>query len=107
MILLWIIAIFVWMYMIPALLLGLIFCFPIFIFITPVCLLFSLFQYYFQRKNLERIQYKKWFGAIDKVEVNERCLITFHPHGILCIGILLGLHFQPKSTTKFAVSETP
>ena len=103
-ILLWIVAIFLWMYLIPTLIIGLVLFFPIFICITPVFLIFAIIQYYFNRKTLEKIDYTKWFGKIDTIQLTEKCIVAFHPHGILCTGILIGLHFQPNSNTKFAVA---
>ena len=102
---LWIVAIFLWMYLIPVMLLGLVFFFPIFICIAPVFFLFAILQYYFNRETLENIDYRVWFGQIDKIDLkNKNYLVAFHPHGILCTGILVGLHFQPNSKTKFAVA---
>ena len=104
MILLWLFAIFLWMYLIPVLVFGLILFFPLFIFIVPIFIVLALIQYYFNRETLSKLDYTKWFGQIDTIALEKKCLVAFHPHGILCTGILIALHFQPGSTTKFAVA---
>lgn len=98
------IAIFIWMYLLPVLILGLILFFPVFIIITPVFLFFGLMQFYFNREYLSKINYEYWFGPYEIPTIQKRSLITLHPHGVICTAALVCIHFQPGSTTKFAVA---
>lgn len=98
----WLLAIFIWMYMIPFLIIGLILCFPIFVFVLPVFFIFGILQYYFNRESLSKIDYKWWFGQAPPIYLKQKYLICFHPHGILCTAAVVCIHL--KNNTKFAVA---
>ena len=98
----WIIAIFIWMYIIPFLIIGLFLFFPIFVFVMPVFFVFGILQYYFNREYLSSIDYSWWFGQAPAIYLKKKSLICFHPHGILCTGAVVCIHL--KNDTKFAVA---
>ena len=112
----WTIAIFVWIYLLPILIVGFICCVPFFIVVTPPLFAISISVMYllkdeiipngYIRDIVNNIPYKLWFGAIDELPpLPTPRLICSHPHGILCTGILISAHFRPGSTTVFAVSK--
>jgi len=98
----WIIAIFVWMYLIPFLIFGLILFFPVFVCVTPLLFMIGVMQYFFNREYLSGIDYKWWFGQAPAIQLQEKSLICFHPHGILCTAAIVCIHL--KNPTKFAVA---
>ena len=112
----WVIAIFIWIYLLPILFIGTLFCIPFFIIVTPPLMLISFTVMYmlkdeiipdgYIRNFVNNIPYHLWFGKIDDMPVLSRPhLICSHPHGVLCTGILISMHFRPGSTTLFAVSK--
>lgn len=112
----WFFAIFIWIYLLPILLVGFILCIPFFIVVTPLLMIISLTTIYMLkdeiiphgllREYVNNIPYKKWFGEIDTIESYPNpTLICSHPHGIICTGILFSAHFKPGSNTLFAVSK--
>ena len=112
----WTVCIFLWLYLLPILLIGTIICIPIFIVITPILMTISLSVMYLLKDELvpdgsirrivNNIPYHLWFGEIDTMEtLPTPHLICSHPHGVLCTGILFSVHFRPGSTTLFAVSK--
>lgn len=112
----WGIAIFIWLYFLPILLIGTLICMPFFIFITPIVMTITCTIAYLlkdemitkgQIRNIvNNIPYHLWFGEIDVINTPESpTLICSHPHGILCTGILFSTHFRPASNTLFAVSK--
>ena len=114
--LMWIVAIFMWIYLLPILFIGFILCSPIFIILTPVLLTISFSIIYLLkdqiipegaiRNYVNNIDYEKWFGKIKYLPMYSKpCMISSHPHGIICTGILFSAHFCPGSTTLFAVSK--
>lgn len=111
----WLIAILLWVYLCPVLIVGTLVCLPYFLVVTPIMLGVSLLTVYLWhdtiiptgalRDLVNTMPYTAWFGAIDTVPVPSRPhLITSHPHGFLCTGILFSTHFRPGSRTVFAVS---
>lgn len=56
------------------------------------------------RRLLTSLPFEKWFYHIDSVNVPDKVLVTCHPHGVFCLGPLLGIHLQPQATTWFAVA---
>lgn len=112
----WVIAIFIWIYLLPILFIGTLFCIPFFLVVTPPLLIISFtFMYFLKdeiipegyiRNCVNNIPYHLWFGTIDRIPtLSTPHLICSHPHGILCTGILISTHFRPNSTTVFAVSK--
>lgn len=106
------ISLFLWAYSLPLLLLCALFALPVFfpIYIvheflkrlgnnfTSPCTQSSV------RTVLNNIDFTWWFGKIDRIAVQEKCLICCHPHNIFSIAILFGVHFVPKSRTLIAVA---
>jgi hypothetical protein len=112
----WVIAIFIWIYLLPILLVGFIMCIPFFIVVTPLLMTISITIIYMMkdeiipqgllRDYINNVPYKEWFGQIDYIpSYPNPALICSHPHGIICTGILFSTHFKPGSTTLFAVSK--
>lgn len=112
----WVIAIFIWLYLLPILVVGTLCCIPFFIVVTPPLLIISFTVMYllkdeiipsgYIREVVNNIPYHLWFGEIDTIQtLPTPHLICSHPHGILCTGILFSTHFSPGSTTVFAVSK--
>lgn len=112
----WAIAIFLWVYLLPILIIGTIMCIPFFIAITPVLTVISLTCCFLLRDELvsegtireavNNIPYHLWFGKIDEMDtLPAPSLICLHPHGVLCTGILFSVHFREQSNTLFAVSK--
>lgn len=112
----WIIAIFLWIYLLPILVIGFIMCIPFFIVVTPLLMIISFTTIYMLkdeiipkgllRDYINNFPYKEWFGQIDYIpSYPSPVLICSHPHGIICTGILFSTHFKPGSNTLFAVSK--
>lgn len=112
----WSIAIFLWVYLLPILFIGTIMCIPFFVVVTPLLLaihasvMFLLKDELISegtiRKIVNNIPYELWFGLIDEMDtLPTPHLICFHPHGVLCTGILVAVHLRPESDTVFAVSK--
>ena len=113
----WMVAIFIWIYLLPILFVGTFLCIPFFVLVTPPLMIISLtVMYLFKdeiipegsiRKLVNHLPYHQWFGRICDVPdiSNTRKLICSHPHGIICTSVLFSIHFRPKSTTVFAVSK--
>lgn len=111
----WTIGIFIWMYLLPILIVGTLLCIPFFMFITPMlaAITFTFIMVFKDefivrspyREYMNNIPYHKWFGHYNTVENPDKpTLITSHDHGVLCMGILLAAHFKPNSKTVFAVA---
>lgn len=111
----WTIVIFLWIYLIPILTVGFILCIPFFLVVSPILFIITAFVIYYLKDDIfigsnirdiiSSIPYELWFGSIDNIKVPKYpVLITSHPHGFLCTGILLSTHFVPGSTTLFTVS---
>lgn len=98
----WIIAIFLWMYMIPFLAIGLILLFPVFAFVIPVICIVGWVQYLLQLDTIRKVDFSWWFGQAPVVQIKSKSLICVHPHGVLCTASLVCIHF--KNNTKFAVA---
>lgn len=112
----WCIAIFIWIYLLPILIIGFVMCIPFFLVVTPFLMTVSATMIYIfkdriipkglLRKYVNNIPYEKWFGQIKHMPTYQcPTLICSHPHGILCTGILFSAHFRPGSNTLFAVSK--
>ena len=109
------VSLFIWAYSIPLILFLLCFGVPV---VLPMFLIGGILTYCLQliyrkpitkswvRTVFNRLDYSFWFYEIDKVCVpNDRnYLICSHPHNIFCLGILLSVHFTPKSRTLIAVA---
>jgi len=111
----WVLAIFIWVYLLPILIIGTVMCIPFFLVVTPPLLLASFTWFYIMkdalvpsgtlRSLLNNLPYERWFGQrMIHGNLSTPHLITSHPHGILCTSVLIGVHFTPGSTTLFAVS---
>ena len=98
----WIIAIFLWMYLIPLLMIGLVVCFPIFVFVVPTVVAMGCVQYLFTKEHLSKINYSLWFGVAPKIKLENKYLVCFHPHGVLCTAAVICIHLH--NNTKFAVA---
>lgn len=112
----WGIAIFIWLYLIPILIIGTLICMPFFIVITPIVMTITCTIAYLLkdemiakgklREFVNNIPYHLWFGKVASLDApTNPTLICSHPHGILCTGILFSMHFRPASNTLFAVSK--
>lgn len=112
----WFVAILLWVYLCPVLLIGTIVCMPYFILITPILLCISVSTVYFLKDSIVEaglirsivndMPYEEWFGHIDRVgTLPTPHLITSHPHGVLCTGVLFAVHLRKNSNTVFAVSQ--
>ena len=111
----WAIAIFIWIYLIPILIVGFVLCIPFFLIISPVLVFITATILYLLkdeiftgssiRQLIANMPYTLWFGNIDKINLPKQpALITSHPHGFLCTGIIVSTHFAPDSNTILAVS---
>ncbi len=98
----WIFAIFLWIYSLPLLVLMCFLFFSLFLIILPPFILFGLLQYFFTRENLAKLNYQWWFGKVPKVHLEKKFLVCFHPHGVLCTAAIVCIHL--KNDTKFAVA---
>ena len=107
MIVIWVIMLFLWLYSIPFILVSCCVWTPFLAVTLPFCYYVNSYQDHNPsfRDLVNGMPYSWWFGSIKRITVPETpCLITSHPHGIFCTGILVGCHLQPNSRTKFAVS---
>ena len=107
MLILWVVGIFLWLYALPFVFLSSILWTPFVLLSLPICYVSTLFldDSEYVRTLLSKMPYHWWFGAIDRPNLpNTPHLIAYHPHGVFCIGAIVGLHLQPGGTTKFAVS---
>ena len=107
-------AIFLWMYLMPIMLLGALLAGPILLWLSPIIVALSAMGIFASRDDVRSsalrdianaLPYYRWFGKVDRVPtVDSPHLITFHPHGVLCTAALTSAHFKPGSDTLFAVS---
>lgn len=111
----WLIGILLWVYLCPILVVGTLVCLPYFIVVSPIMICVSFVTAYLWRDTIiptgvlrdivNNMPYTMWFGSIDIVKTpSTPHLITSHPHGFLCTGILFAAHFRRDSKTVFAVS---
>jgi hypothetical protein len=102
--------IFIWIYLLPLLVLAA--CVGIPFASTFVVLSFFLSNKYehnvdsILRRFVCEIPVTRWFGSISNIDipVDNNYLITSHPHGVFCLGPLLTVHFKRGSRTLFAVA---
>lgn len=107
MIVIWVLMLFLWLYSIPFIILSCFLWTPFLVVTLPFCYYIHSYQNHNPsfRDLVNDMPYKWWFRSIQKIKLpNTPSLITSHPHGIFCTGILIGCHLQPNSRTKFAVS---
>lgn len=81
--------------------------------LLPLCLFLSLIlQWYYHgviitnswiRRQLNTMSLHKWFPC-NQIKIPRGSVIAIHPHGILCCGALVGVHFVPGSETVFCVA---
>lgn len=100
--LVWIFVVFLWLYSVPLIFVGLIVLSPAFVFMVFILCMVGVLQYFFNRKKLSKLDYSKWFGKVPKIYLNKKYLVCFHPHGILCTAAVLCIHLNNE--TKFAVA---
>ena len=103
---------FLWIFALPILMVGVACMVPICLVFAPISMCITILVYYFVdpakesslREVLSAAPMEYWFGDI-KVNVPEgNHLICCHPHGIVCTVAMFGIHFQPKSKTLVAVA---
>lgn len=108
-----------WLAALPVFIVGFLFMIPFFLAMTPICMMISLM---IQRRYwngtagaaewlwgvFSKVPWYLWFERFDVDEFpakSERALILSHPHGWMCVGALIGVHFNPKMPpTYFAVA---
>eukprot|EP00942_MAST-04A_sp_MAST-4A-sp1_P014779 g14779.t1 len=58
------------------------------------------------RSFFNKIPFTLWFDSVSDVKIptDKKYLVCSHPHGILCLGPLITVHFKPNSSTLFAVA---
>jgi hypothetical protein len=105
------IALFLWIWSLPLLLLCTFFLMPVAVCFLPISLTISLFinSYYPVttrsrfRTLVSSLHLHKWFPC-NIVPIGPQMVIAVHPHGLLCCGALAGIHFAPGSTTVLCVA---
>ncbi len=111
------IIIWLWVFSLPILmLLSFLSIIPaIIILFTSGCISFAIQCYNYDniittsifRTKANNINWLSWFKSLhvhNKPANNTNYLIISQPHGVLCCGILTGVHFRPNSKTVFAVA---
>lgn len=109
------ICLFIWVYSLPLLVLFAIIGSPVAItllFVADIASYFLNIMYKTPvttsslRTLFNSIPFYQWFESISEVNIptDKHYLICSHPHGILCLGPLLTVHFKKKSRTLFAVA---
>lgn len=105
---------FCWIWTFPLLCVGLIFCTPLFLFLTFWCTLFSCFLQWHNaswicgdhwlRDIVSAIPWYEWFPCNTIHISNLPQVVCVHPHGFLSCGALAGIHFVPGNRTIFCVA---
>ena len=104
---------FFWIWSLPLLIIGVFFAVPFALLALPVCLAMTLalqiqsnhkiiVDHWF-RKWMSRIPWHEWFPC-NQLYFDEQCIVTVHPHGILCCGAVVGVHLVPGSKTVLCVA---
>lgn len=104
---------FFWIWSLPILLIGVFFAVPFAIAALPICLAVTLalqvhsngqiLVAHWFRTWISRIPWHEWFPC-NRLHFEEQCIVTVHPHGILCCGAVVGVHLVPGSNTVLCVA---
>jgi len=104
---------FCWIWLLPLMILGFVFSVPAIVVSLPVCVVISITLQWWQhgkimathpiRKLLSEIPWHEWFPC-NTLSINKTSVVAVHPHGLLCCGALVGIHFVPGSQTVFCVA---
>lgn len=104
---------FLWIWMLPLMILGFFLSVPVIVVCLPICLSISItLQFYHHgkiitnhplRRIVSHIPWHEWFPC-NTINIEETCVVAVHPHGVLCCGALAGIHFVPGSSTVFCVA---
>ena len=105
--------IFFWIWSLPLLMIAAFFAMPSALILLPLSLALSLWMQYihhdkimpehFLRKYLSYIPWNEWFPC-NTLTFEEQAVIAVHPHGLLCCGAVVGIHFVPGSKTVLCVA---
>lgn len=104
---------FFWIWSLPMLMIGVFFAIPVALVALPFCLAVTLVvqiqsnnkiivDHWF-RKWMSRIPWHEWFPC-NRLKFDDQCIVTVHPHGILCCGAVVGIHLVPDSETLLCVA---
>ena len=99
---LWAFGLFLWIFLLPISVIGLLLSVPFFVTTFPLYLLITAYLYYCVghvprssiRDILSNAPFHLWFGKINVPVPKERHLICCHPHGMICTTALFGIHFR-------------
>ena len=105
------VVIFIWIWSLPLLILSSLLLTPVALVLLPISFVISMWV---QRRcpvtttsSLRRfvssMQLHQWFPC-NTVPIPRQVVVAVHPHGLLCCGALVGIHFVPGSTTLICVA---
>jgi hypothetical protein len=104
---------FCWIWLLPLMCIGFFFSVPVVVVSLPICIVISLTLQWWQhgqiyvdhpiRNAMSTIPWYQWFPC-NQLDVPETSVVAVHPHGLLCCGALVGIHFVPGSKTVFCVA---
>mgnify|MGYP001579951641 CR=1 FL=1 len=104
---------FFWIWSVPLLVIGVLCAVPFAMAALPICLAITLFSQYVShgaiianhpvRRWISNIPWCDWFPC-NQLKFEEQCIITVHPHGLLCCGAIAGVHLVPESETVLCVA---
>ena len=105
------VVLFIWIWSLPVLILSALLLTPMALVLLPISFLISVFVKHrcpvtttsSLRRFVSSMQLHRWFPC-NTVQIPRQAMVAVHPHGLLCCGALVGLHFVPGSTTLICVA---
>ena len=96
------IGLFLWIFLLPICVIGLLLSVPFFVTCFPVYILITTYLYFCVghvahssiRQMLSKAPFHLWFGNIHVPVPKDRHLICCHPHGMICTTALFGIHLR-------------
>lgn len=103
---------FLWIFSLPLLMIGVLALVPFCLVFAPISIFITIFVYFYLhpikessiRNVLSAAPTEHWFGQVEVNIPKGNHLICCHPHGIICTVALFGIHFRPTSKTLIAVA---